>query len=118
MVTHAVMLWIAVGRADGYRLARNGLLAATILGLVCYWLLPTAPPRLFDTGFIDVMAAHSVIGWWGEAANAPRGIEGLSNQYAAFSSLDVGWAMWVTRSLRDNVRSSVVRHWAWSYRPS
>ncbi len=115
VVTPVVMLWIAVWRADGYRLARNGLLAATVLGLVCYWLLPTAPPRLFDTGFVDVMAAHSGIGWWGEAASAPRGMEGLSNQYAAFPSLHVGWAMWVTVSLRDNVRSSVVRRLAWSY---
>ena len=115
MVTPGVMLWIAVRRADGYRSARNGLLAATVLGLICYWLLPTAPPRLFDSGFIDVMAVHSGIGWWGEAASAPRGMEGLSNQYAAFPSLHVGWAMWVTLSLRDNVGSSAVRRWAWGY---
>ena len=104
LVTPAVMVWIAARRRDGYRRARTSLLAATALGLVCYWLLPTAPPRLLDAGFTDVMATFSSVGWWGEAASAPRGLEGFSNQFAAFPSLHVGWAMWVALAVRDNVR--------------
>ncbi len=115
LVTPAVMLWIAVRRRDGYRRARTSLLAATALGLVCYWLLPTAPPRLLDAGFTDVMATFSGVGWWGDAASAPRGLEGLSNQFAAFPSLHVGWAMWVALTVRDNVRRRDVRRWAWAY---
>jgi hypothetical protein len=60
----------------GYVMARNALLVATSLGLVGYWLLPTAPPRLLDAGFTDVMAHFSNLGWWGDAASAPRGMEG------------------------------------------
>ena len=113
LVTPAVLLWIAVRRSDGYRRARTSLLAATALGLVCYWLLPTAPPRLLDAGFTDVMATFSGVGWWGEAASAPRGLEGFSNQFAAFPSLHVGWAMWVALALlRDNVRRRDLRPWA------
>jgi hypothetical protein len=115
LVTPAVMFWIAVRRRDGYRRARTSLLAATALGLLCYWLLPAAPPRLLDAGFTDVMASFSSVGWWGEAASAPRGLEGLSNQFAAFPSLHVGWAMWVALTLRANVRRRDVRRCAWAY---
>ena len=115
LVTPAAMVWIALRRRDGYPRARTSLLAATALGLVCYWLLPTAPPRLLDAGFTDVMATFSEFGWWGEAASAPRGLEGFSNQFAAFPSLHVGWAMWVAFALRDNIRSPNLRRWLWGY---
>lgn len=115
VVTPVVLLWTALRRREGYVRARNALLVATALGLVCYWLLPTAPPRLLDAGFVDVMAHFSEVGWWGEAASAPRGMEGLSNQFAAFPSLHVGWATWVALVLRDNLRSDRLRRWVWVY---
>ena len=115
LVTPAVLLWTALRRREGYVVARNALLVATSFGLVCYWLLPTAPPRLLDAGFIDVMAHFSDAGWWGEAASAPRGMEGLSNQFAALPSLHVGWAMWVAYALHDNLRSVRLRRWVWLY---
>jgi hypothetical protein len=95
LVTPIVLVWLAVRHRDGYRRGRNALLIATALGLVGFWLFPTAPPRLLDAGaFLDTMAVFSDWGWWGEAASAPRGMEGLSNQYAALPSLHVGWALW------------------------
>ena len=115
VVTPAVLLWIALRRREGYVRARNALLVATALGLVCYWLLPTAPPRLLDAGFTDVMAYFHAAGWWGDAASAPRGLEGLTNEFAAFPSLHVGWAMWVALTLHDNLRSDSIRPWVWVY---
>ncbi len=115
LLTPAVLLWVAVRRSHGYRRARTSLLVATAVGLVCYWLLPTAPPRLLDAGFTDVMAHFSDIGWWGEAASAPRGLEGFSNQFAALPSLHVGWAVWVAFALHANVRRSGLRPWVWGY---
>ncbi len=115
LVTPAVLLWTGLRRCEGYLLARNALLVATSLGLVCYWLLPTAPPRLLDAGFTDVMAYFSDVGWWGDAASAPRGMEGLTNQFAALPSLHVGWAMWVALTLHDNLRSARLRRWVWVY---
>jgi PAP2 superfamily protein len=95
ILTPAVLLWLAVRHRADYRRGRNTLLAATAVGLVGYWLLPTAPPRLLQGGgFLDTMALFSDWGWWGQAASAPRGMEGLSNQYAALPSLHVGWALW------------------------
>ena len=72
LVTPAVMVWVAARRSDGYRRARTSLLAATALGLVCYWLLPTAPPRLLDAGFNDVMATFSSAGWRVSATSSRR----------------------------------------------
>jgi hypothetical protein len=115
LVTPAVLGWLAVRHRAGYRPARNALLVASVLGLIGFWLLPTAPPRLLGTGFADTMAVFSGYGWWGEAASAPRGMEGLSNQYAAMPSLHVGWAVWVAVQLRGNSTRAVVRRWAWTY---
>lgn len=115
VVTPGALAWLAIRRRGGYRVARNGLLAATVLGLFGYWLLPTAPPRLLDVGLTDTMAAFSGAGWWGDAASAPRGLESLSNQYAALPSLHVGWAVWVALSARRHGHSRFLRRWAWTY---
>ena len=58
LVTPAVLLWTALRRRHGYRVERNALLIATVLGLVGYWLLPTAPPRLIDAGLTDAALAR------------------------------------------------------------
>jgi hypothetical protein len=115
LVTPAVLVWLAVRRREVYRTARTALLAATAIGLVGYWLLPTAPPRLLGAGFSDTMAAFSGVGWWGQAASAPRGMEALSNQYAALPSLHVGWAVWVALCLGRHSNSRLVRRWVWIY---
>jgi hypothetical protein len=115
VVTPVVLGWVALRRRADYRVARNGLVLATGLGLVGYWLLPTAPPRLVTGGFTDTMARFSDLGWWGDAASAPRGMESLSNQYAAMPSLHVGWAVWVALVLTRLSPSPTVRRWAWAY---
>jgi hypothetical protein len=115
VVTPVALGWTALRHRSGYATARNGLLLATGLGLVMYWLLPTAPPRLLDIGLVDTMARFSDLGWWGEAASAPRGMEALSNQYAAMPSLHVGWAVWVALCLSRHARTPFVRRAAWAY---
>jgi hypothetical protein len=115
LVTPAVLLWTALRRRHGYRAERNALLIATVLGLVGYWLLPTAPPRLIDAGLTDTMAAFADVGWWGDAASAPRGMEGLSNQYAAMPSLHVGWAVWVALCVMHHNSQRWIRRGVWVY---
>ena len=114
VVTPAVLL--ATARRPGtYRYARNALAVATALGLIGYMLFPTAPPRLLEAGFTDTMAQWSSAGWWGEAASAPQGMEGFSNQYAAVPSLHVGWAVWVALVLDRPGRRILSRLAIWSY---
>ena len=45
-------------------------------------------------GFVDTMAQYGSYGWWGGEASAPRGMGGMTNQFAAMPSLHVGWALW------------------------
>ncbi|MFE5404537.1 phosphatase PAP2 family protein [Streptomyces sp. NPDC056580] len=96
LVTPAILVWLFRARAEHYRAARTWLMASTFIGLIGFTLLPTCPPRLLSAGhgFVDTMAHYSSYGWWGGEASAPRGMGGMTNQYAAMPSLHVGWALW------------------------
>jgi hypothetical protein len=96
LVTPAILVWLFRRRPARYRGARTWLMLSTLLGLVGFTLMPTCPPRLLDAsyGFVDTMAQFSSYGWWGGEASAPRGLGGMTNQYAAMPSLHVGWALW------------------------
>lgn len=95
-VVTAVVLFLLYRRGGGhYVWARTALALATMAGLVVYLLFPTAPPRLSGLPYVDVLAEHADVGWWGAEASAPRGLGGLTNQLAAMPSLHAGWAVWV-----------------------
>jgi len=96
LVTPAVLIWVFRRHSGHYRTLRTWLLISTLIGLVGFTLAPTCPPRLLDAahGFVDTMAQYGHYGWWGGEASAPRGLGGLTNQYAAMPSLHVGWALW------------------------
>ncbi|MGW7363632.1 phosphatase PAP2 family protein [Streptomyces sp. NPDC054841] len=96
LVTPAILIWLFRRRPAHYRAARTWLMTSTLLGLIGFTLMPTCPPRLLDAGhgFVDTMAQYSSYGWWGGEASAPRGLGGMTNQFAAMPSLHVGWALW------------------------
>ncbi|MGW3497218.1 phosphatase PAP2 family protein [Streptomyces sp. NPDC001020] len=96
LVTPVILIWLFKRRAAVYRTMRTWLMTSTLIGLIGFTLLPTCPPRLLATGhgFVDTMAQYSSYGWWGGEASAPRGLGGMTNQYAAMPSLHVGWALW------------------------
>lgn len=96
LVTPAILVWLFRSRTLHYRAARTWLMTSTFIGLIGFTLLPTCPPRLLSAsyGFVDTMAQYSDYGWWGGEASAPRGLGGMTNQYAAMPSLHVGWALW------------------------
>ncbi|WEH33539.1 phosphatase PAP2 family protein [Streptomyces sp. AM 4-1-1] len=111
VVTPAVLIWIFRRHSAAYRAARTWLMTSTLLGLIGFTLLPTCPPRLLDAGhgFVDTMAQYSSYGWWGAEASAPRGLGGMTNQYAAMPSLHVGWALWCGILLWRHGRHPAVR---------
>ncbi|MFI6035610.1 phosphatase PAP2 family protein [Streptomyces sp. NPDC051315] len=96
LLTPVLLVWLFRSRAVHYRAARTWLMTSTFIGLIGFTLLPTCPPRLLSAehGFVDTMAQYSAYGWWGGEASAPRGLGGMTNQYAAMPSLHVGWALW------------------------
>lgn len=105
IVTAGILLWLYHRGATHYVTARRALVVATIIGLSFYILLPTAPPRLFDGSYVDILSQHAQAGWWGADASAPRGLGGMTNELAAFPSLHAGWALWCAIALiRAGVR--------------
>jgi hypothetical protein len=111
LMTPLVLIWLWRGRPSRYRFARTWLLTSTLVGLVGFTALPTAPPRLLPSvhGFVDTMAQYGSYGWWGADASAPRGLGGATNEYAAMPSLHVGWALWCGIMLFRHGRSQLVR---------
>lgn len=95
VVTPTVLVWMYRKHREHYGSARTALAFSTILGLVGYLLVPTAPPRMLThSGLHDTLAATSGYGWWGGEGSVPRGFGALTNQFAAMPSLHVGWAIW------------------------
>jgi membrane-associated phospholipid phosphatase len=81
-VVGITLLWVYFKHQDRFAGFRNWLIAANLLGLVGYVLMPTAPPRMFpEWGFVDSLAQYSAVSHdsgliaWG------------SNPYAAMPSL-------------------------------
>jgi len=93
VVTPIVMVWLWRAHPEQYRRVRSVLAVGTLIALIGFWLLPTAPPRSIG-GFHDTMAQWSHIGWWGTAASVPQGLESFTDQAGAMPSLHVGWALW------------------------
>jgi membrane-associated phospholipid phosphatase len=91
LVTAAVVVWLIRWHPDRYRPLRTALALATALGLVCFALFPTLPPRLLPDsyGFVDTWVRVGGIG----AKHPPR-IERISDPFAAMPSLHVAWAVW------------------------
>ncbi len=75
---------------DRYRPLRNSMVLLNLLGMVVYWFVPTAPPRLYNPSeYVDVVAATHAFGSWHSGALATA-----ANQLAAMPSLHLAWACW------------------------
>jgi PAP2 superfamily len=98
-------------RPDRYFLLRHAMFLSGGIGFLLFALLPVAPPRLVDPSLVDTVTLHS---------DAYRALQppGLTNQYAAFTSLHFGWNVLVglagaRRGIRccEPHRSSALRRW-------
>lgn len=86
--TAAFLVWLWRRHRSHYPRFRRALVSLTGAALVLHALVPVAPPRLLPgSEFVDTMAVSGPSAYGSEAAEA------LANQYAAFPSLHVGWAL-------------------------
>ena len=103
----AIAVWLAFKDPVRFRFIRNVLLVSAFAGLVTYWLLPAAPPRLmelhgYDFGFIDTV--HSA------ASNVHYFQPGpFVNDYAALPSFHFGWIALSSAAIWSNSRNRLVR---------
>lgn len=111
IVTPAVLIWLWRCHRPVYRQARTWLGVSTVTALIGFVTFPTAPPRLLphSYGYTDTMAEHASVGWWGASASAPKGLGGMTNEFAAMPSLHVGWALWCGLMLLMYARNPIVR---------
>ncbi|MCD9199571.1 phosphatase PAP2 family protein [Aeromicrobium wangtongii] len=94
LVTLGVLIWL-YHRGALYVTARRAIVLASMIGLTFYLLMPTAPPRLVQGGYHDILSMHSDIGWWSQNGSSPKGLGDITNDLAAFPSLHAGWSLWV-----------------------
>jgi hypothetical protein len=111
VLTVGVLFWLWRFHRVEYRQARTWLGLTTMLGLVGFIAFPTAPPRMLGPArdFVDTLAQHASIGWWGGGGGTPKGLGEVTNEFAAMPSLHVGWAIWCGVLLYRHAGSRVVR---------
>jgi membrane-associated phospholipid phosphatase len=100
-VVGVALLWVYLRHHERFAPFRNWLIAANLLGLVGYVLMPTAPPRMYpEWGFSDTLAEYASV-------NHDSGlISFAANPYAAMPSLHAMDALIV-----GIVMASVCRSW-------
>jgi membrane-associated phospholipid phosphatase len=100
IVTAMVVLYLRC--PPHYVLLRDALILSGVIGMVCFALLPMAPPRL---GVLDVVDTVSTRSEGYRALQPPS----LTNPYAAMPSLHVGWNLLVGIVLWRATRNRVLR---------
>jgi hypothetical protein len=94
----AVAIWMFTFHRQRYPLFRNAFLISGAIGLLLFWLLPTAPPRYLQYwGFVDT-AVHSGSYYVFQSPS-------FVNEYAAMPSLHFGWSLLAAAGVFANVRS-------------
>ena len=100
-VVGVALLWVYFRHHERFAPFRNWLIAANLLGLVGYVLMPTAPPRMYpEWGFSDTLAEYASV------SHDSGLISFAANPYAAMPSLHAMDALIV-----GIVMASVCRSW-------
>lgn len=86
-ITLCVLVWCYWRRPESYRRARNALVLTNVFGLAFFLAYPAAPPRFLPgAGFVDAVARAG----FGTSHGGPV----TADQYGAFPSLHLAWAVW------------------------
>ena len=94
----AVAVWLFTFHRQRYSLFRNAFLISGAIGLVLFWLLPTAPPRYLQYwGFVDTAVKTGSYYIFQPPA--------FVNQYAAMPSLHFGWSVLAATAVFVNLRA-------------
>ena len=112
VVTASVVVWLIRWHPDRYRPLRTALALITGVGLVCFAVFPTVPPRLLP-------ASYGIVDTWvkvgGIATRNPPRIERISDPFAAMPSLHLAWAVWCAAALVPAMKRPVTKALAGTY---
>lgn len=106
-VLAVVGAWLWWRDRAAFRFMRNVMFASMVIGLVFYWFVPAAPPRLmaahgYDLGFVD-----TVFGGNTRVDYAQPSL--ILNEYAAIPSFHFGWIAMASAAVWVNTRSLTLR---------
>jgi membrane-associated phospholipid phosphatase len=88
------LLWVYLRRHEAFSCFRNTILLANLVGLIGFWLMPTAPPWMFpDKGFVAGVNHSSAL------------LQTFGNSYAAMPSLHAADALIVAFFLVSTSRT-------------
>ena len=100
-------IWLWRSHRTIWRRFRNALLVSAAVGMVCYFLFPTAPPRLMpELGYIDTLALRAAPAYQAQEVGL------FVNPYAALPSLHVGWALLAGLAVWQTSRHPLMRAFA------
>jgi hypothetical protein len=106
-VMGAVAVWLWWRSRERFVFIRNVLLISMAAGLVFYYVLPAAPPRLmaahgYDFGFTDtVFGGHTAVHYAHPSL--------ITNEYAAIPSFHFGWILLSAAAIWISTRNRVAR---------
>lgn len=94
-----VAVWLFIFHRHRYSLFRNAFIISGGIGLLLFWLLPTAPPRFLPSwGFVDTVVYDGSY----YILQSPAFV----NQYAAIPSLHFGWSLLAAVAVFANLRGT------------
>ncbi len=103
------LLWVYLRRHDGFKRFRNTILLANVVGLLGFWLMPTAPPWMFPHQGFHAGVNHS-----------SALLQSFGNSYAAMpilhaaDALIVGWFLVATsRTIWAKTLWALWPLWVW-----
>ena len=102
-----VGLWLWFKRRHEFIHMRNVMFISMAFGLVFYYLLPAAPPRLLEANGYDLGFVDTVFGGNTSVAYAQPAY--LLNEYAAIPSFHFGWIALASAVMWNNSANPVVR---------
>ena len=105
-VLAGIGIWLAIKNPSRFRFVRNVMLLSAAIGIVAYWLLPTAPPRLIhlsgiDFGFVDTVHGSADVVYMQPAP--------FVNDFAAMPSFHFGWIALASAAIWVNTRNLILR---------
>jgi len=95
---------------NAFRFMRNVMFISMVIGLVFYYLVPAAPPRLMEAHGYDLGFVDTVFGGDTNVSYAQPSL--ILNEYAAIPSFHFGWIAMASAAIWVNTRSVSLRSMA------
>lgn len=114
LVTVGTLLFLALRRPRHVDRWGGVLAVTTFAAVLCFVLLPTAPPRLMPPGSSPEIATVDTLAVVGGLVSYDHGVlERISDPFAAMPSLHVAWAVWCALALWSSGALRVPRAGLW-----